>query len=150
MREGLASKDRAGRWVSAWITGVLSISAVIATGFGIFLGLGNGDTEVVESPLMMSVARQLVRGPWELYGPFGRQNPLVLIHAPLYYRLAALLAWPLTIMGLDPISAAKLAGRSISFIGLLVTASSAYAIATLDRAPGALAGGPCASSRARR
>ena len=74
---------------------------------------------------MLSVARQLVRGPWELYGPFGRQNPLVLIHAPLYYHLAAILAWPLSILGLDPISAARLAGRSLSFVGLGATACSA-------------------------
>ncbi len=39
---------------------------------------------------MLSVARQLVFGPSELYGPFGGSNPLVLIHAPLYYRAAAL------------------------------------------------------------
>ena len=44
---------------------------------------------------MLSVARQLVVGPGELYGPFGGRNPLVLIHAPLYYRVAALAAWPM-------------------------------------------------------
>ena len=71
----------------------------------------------MESPLMLSVARQLVVGPWELYGPFGGSNPLVLIHAPLYYRAAALLAWPMARAGLHPVDAARLAGRLISALG---------------------------------
>ena len=37
----------------------------------------------MESPLILSVARQLVNGPSELYGPFGGGNPLVLIRAAL-------------------------------------------------------------------
>ena len=89
--------------------------------------------------MILSVARQLIRGPWGLYGPFGRENPLVLIHAPLYYHLAALLAWPLTVTGLDPISAARYAGRSLSFVGLGATACSAHGIARL---------GPAAKRRA--
>ena len=135
MSDGSTTNDGPKRWVSGWVTVVLSIAAAAATAFGIFLALGDRDTEVFESPLMLSVARQLVRGPWELYGPFGGQNPLVLIHAPLYYHLAALLAWPLKNAGLDPISAARLAGRSLSLVALFVTACSAFAIAQLDRAP---------------
>ena len=46
------------------------------------------------------------------------RNPLVLIHAPLYYHLAALMAWPLVPCGVDPVSAALAAGRSLSFLGL--------------------------------
>jgi 4-amino-4-deoxy-L-arabinose transferase-like glycosyltransferase len=135
MSEDSSANERPGRWVSAWVTAVLSISAASATAFGLYLALGAHDTEVFESPLMLSVARQLIRGPGGLYGPFGGQNPLVLIHAPLYYHLAALLAWPLNSVGLDPISAGRMAGRLLSFVGLVVTACSAYGIARLDRAP---------------
>ncbi len=97
--------------------------------------MGREDTEVFESPLILSVARQLLYGPWGLYGPYDRHNHLVLIHAPLYYRLAALLAWLLKSAGLDVISAARLAGRSLSLVGLGLTAWSAYRIARLDGAP---------------
>ncbi len=126
---------RAAAWASVWVSAVLSAAFAVATGFGVWLALSREDTEVSESSLILSVARQLVRGPWGLYGPFGRENLQVLIHAPLYYRLAALLAWPLTSAGLDVVSAARLAGRSLSLLGLGVTAWSAYRIARLDGAP---------------
>ncbi len=64
---------------------MLAASAIVFLGFRLLLGLGGEDTDLYESPLMLSVARQLVTGPGELYGPFGGNNPLVLIHAPLYY-----------------------------------------------------------------
>jgi len=121
--------------VSGWITLVLGVSAVFAVGFGVTLILGPEDNEALESPLMLSVARQLLAGPWELYGPFGAQNPLVLIHAPLYYHTAALAAWPLTRLGLDPITAARLAGRLLSFAGLALTALAAYHLARLGGTP---------------
>ena len=124
-----------GAWASTWITLVFGISAVFAVGFGVTLILGREDNEALESPLLLSVARQLIAGPWELYGPFGARNPLVLIHAPLYYHTAALAAWPLTRLGLDPISAARLAGRFLSFAGLVITAIAAYRLARLDGAP---------------
>ena len=95
------------------------------------MALGEEDTEVLESPLMLSVARQLVVGPGELYGPFGGSNPLVLIHAPLYYRVAALAAWPMARAGLDPVTAARVAGRSLSALGLLATLAAAYRLARL-------------------
>src|SRR5262249_8932379 len=62
-------------------------------------------------------------------------NPLVLIHAPLYYRAAALAAWPISRAGLDPLVAARLAGRSLSAIGLLATLAAAYRLARLDGRP---------------
>jgi hypothetical protein len=132
----LSSKARrGGAWVPSWISGVLAVSAFLFLGFRMMLALGREDTDPLESPLMLSVARQLVAGPWELYGPFGGQNPLVLIHAPLYYHLAALAAWPLTRAGLDPVTAARLAGRALSVLGLLVTLRAAYHLARLDGAP---------------
>jgi hypothetical protein len=135
MNDDRSSKRHAGGWVSAWITAVLTASTAVTLGFWLPLARSAEDTEALESPLMLSVARQLVAGPWELYGPFGGQNPLVLIHAPLYYRLAALLAWSVARAGLDPVSAARVAGRSISFLGLLTTLGAAYRLARLDRAP---------------
>ncbi len=127
----MASTPTRGGWLSAWITAVLAASAVVFLGFRLFLGLGQEDTDLYESPLILSVARQLVVGPGELYGPFGGRNPLVLIHAPLYYRLAALGAWPLARAGLHPVDAARIAGRSISALGLLATLASAYRLARL-------------------
>jgi hypothetical protein len=114
-----------------WITLVLGVSTILAVGFGGILILGREDNESLESPLMLSIARQRLAGPWELYGPFGASNPLVLIHAPLYYHAAALAAWPLTLVGLDPISAARFAGRLLSFAGLALTAVAAYHLARL-------------------
>src|SRR5205814_2249427 len=124
-----------GRGISAWVTAVLAASAILFVGFRLALAWGAMDTETYESPLMLSVARQLVAGPWELYGPFGGTNPLVLIHAPLYYRAAALGAWPMVRAGLDPVTAARLAGRSISALGLLATLAAAYRMARLGGAP---------------
>ena len=82
MSEQSMTQRRTGAWASAWVTAVLSAAAAVAVIFGVFLALGQEDTEPLESPLLLSVARQLMRGPWELYGPFGGRNPLVLIHAP--------------------------------------------------------------------
>jgi 4-amino-4-deoxy-L-arabinose transferase-like glycosyltransferase len=111
---------------------VLAASAVVAACVGVLRALGLQDAEALESPLIMSVARQLVKGPWELYGPFGGRNPLVLIHAPLYYHLSALVAWPMASAGLHPVAAALVAGRSLSMLGLAVTLTAAYRLARLD------------------
>jgi hypothetical protein len=135
MNDATTSNERVRAWVAGWITAVLTIAASVAIAFGVAQGLGAADTEPFESPLMFSVARQLDQGPWGLYGPFGGQNPLVLIHAPLYYHLAAILGWPFERSGLDPITAARLAGRALSFVGLLITAWSAFCIARIDGAP---------------
>jgi hypothetical protein len=117
------------------VTLVLALAAAVFLSFRLGLALGREDTDTSESPLMLSVARQLIAGPWELYGPFHEHNHLVLIHAPLYYRLAALLAWPLARAGLDVVSAARIAGRSLSMLGLLTTLAAAYRLAQLDGAP---------------
>src|SRR5690349_14756478 len=90
-------EDRRGL---ALVTSILAVSACVFVVFRLSLALGREDVDKYESPLMLSVARQLVAGPWQLYGPFAARNPLVLIHAPLYYRAAALVAWPLARAGL--------------------------------------------------
>jgi hypothetical protein len=63
---------------------------------------------------------------------------LVLIHAPLYYRAAALLARPMWRAGLHPVGAARAAGRLISALCLAATLAAAYRL-------GRLGGLPCRS-----
>ncbi len=135
MHQATTSIECMRAWVNHWITAMLVIAAAMAVAFGIWLAAGPADTEPLESPLLLSVARQLDLGPFGLYGPYGRQNPLVLIHAPLYYHLAAILAWPLHAAGLDAITAARLAGRALSLAGLLLAGWSAFRIVRLDGAP---------------
>src|SRR5579885_3039498 len=110
MHESAPTEKPEDRRGSALMTSILTASACILIVFRLSLALGNEDVDRYESPLMLSVARQLLAGPWELYGPFGGRNPLVLIHAPLYYRGAALLAWPLAREDLHVAEAARLAG----------------------------------------
>jgi hypothetical protein len=100
----------------------------------VFLALGQEDTEALESPLALAVAGQLVAGPWHLYGPYGRQNTLVMIHSPLYYHLAALLAWPCFRAGADPVSAAIFGGRLLSILCMALTLWALYRLARLDGA----------------
>jgi hypothetical protein len=129
------TERRTGAWVSAFVTLVLSAAAAVTVIFGSYLALGRDDTEALESPLLLTITHQLIRGPWELYGPFGGENPWVIIHAPLYYRLAALVAWPLVRAGVDTVTAARWAGRSLSFLGLVSTITAANRLARLDGAP---------------
>jgi hypothetical protein len=135
MDEAQTNGRLTSRWPSVGITSILAASACIFLGFRIVLALGGEDVDKYESPLMLSVARQLVTGPWELYGPFGGSNPLVLIHAPLYYRAAGLAAWPMARAGLHPVEAARRAGRLISVIGLAATAMAAYRLGRLGGLP---------------
>ena len=127
--------QRASFWGKAWVTAILMVSAACNVGVGAFLACSQEDAEPLETPLLMSVARQLYQSPSELYGPFGRSNPWVLIHAPLYYRVAALTAWPLARAGIDPVLAALVAGRILSMVGLMVTLAAAFRLARVDGAP---------------
>ncbi len=116
------------------VTVCLATAAALSVVFWFALALSREDVGLMESPLLLAVARQLRVGPWELYGPFGGRNPLVLIHAPLYYRLAALAAWPIAAAGIEPVTAALIAGRAISILSLVATAVAAYRLARLDGA----------------
>jgi hypothetical protein len=129
------NQRRAGAWESAWVLAVLAVATLFAAGIGVSMALTTQDTEVLESPLLLSVARQLLISPWELYGPFGGENPLVLIHAPLYYRTAALLAWLIARAGLDPVTSALVAGRWLSVLSLVVTLVAVWRLARLDGVP---------------
>jgi hypothetical protein len=114
---------------------VLGLTAALTIGYWTLRALGDADTEAMESPLILSVARQLIAGPRELYGPFGGRNPLVLIHAPLYYRAAALAAWSLTGAGIGAVEAARLGGRAVSMLGLAATMVAAYRLGRLGGLP---------------
>ncbi len=81
----------AAPYVRGLIYGSLIVAAVVYAGSMIMLGLDPDDVGRLETPFALSVAMQLERGPAVLYGPFDDGNHLVMIHAPLYYRLAALL-----------------------------------------------------------
>ena len=99
---GIAGIARRGNFpLLAWVTAALAFGACSLVPW-LFMALERDDVEASESPLCSAVARQITHGPRELYGPYGGGNPLVLIHAPLYYRLAALGAWPLARGGLGP------------------------------------------------
>ena len=139
MNDPSAPDQQVAFWGKAWVTAILLVATAFAIGLGAKLAFSTEDTEPLETPLLMSVARQLYRSPWELYGPFGGENPWVLIHAPLYYRVTALTAWPLVRAGMDPVLAALVAGRSMSMLGLAVTLIAAFRLARLDGAP-AIAG----------
>jgi hypothetical protein len=121
--------------MAVWLTRILAAAAALVIGFWLTAALGRQDIGTLESPLMLPIARQLDQGPWGLYGPYRGQNRLVLIHAPLYYHLAALLAWVMSQAPLTPVTAALAAGRSLSLIGLAATCVAAYRIARLDSAP---------------
>jgi hypothetical protein len=98
------------------------------------LALGREDVEALESPLVLPIAAELTAGPWRLYGPYGGDYPFVLIHAPLYYHLAALLARPLARAGVDAVTAALAAGRALSAVGLVVALIATYHLARVDGA----------------
>jgi hypothetical protein len=129
MSKNETTRPRAGAKTSACITAILLAAAAIAVIFGVSLAIGPEDTEPLESPLALSVARQLIHGPRELYGPYSGSNVLVMIHGPLYYHLAALLAWPFYRAGLNPVWAALGSGRALSGIGLVWTLVVAHRLA---------------------
>lgn len=117
----------------AWmITGALAASAAVYQGHHLSLASQDEDTNHLETPLALAVAGQLTDGPGTLYGPYSGANPRVLVHSPLYYRLAGLGAWVLTGVGVDPVAASLAAGRMLSLAGLALVLVAAYRIAQLD------------------
>ena len=134
MDRSAGESRRARFWISAWVTTALALGACTLFPW-LLMALERDDVEASESTLVLAVARQVVHGPRELYGPYGGGNPLVLIHAPLYYRLAALCAWPMARAGLRPESAALIAGRSISLAGWAATLAGAFLLARFQGAP---------------
>jgi hypothetical protein len=120
--------------VAGLVTAMLGLAAAAYLAYHAWLALGADDTYHLETPLALAVARQLTHGPGDLYGPFGGDDPLVLIHAPLGYRLAGLIAWPIARLGADPVAAALAGGRVLSMLGLALLAWAAGRLARLDGA----------------
>ena len=114
MLESPPKERLGGRLIRACVTALLGVAAITYVGFHSTLALSGEDVDKYESPLMLSVGRQLVAGPWGLYGPYGGSNHLVLIHAPLYYRAAGLMAWlgPYRVgeAAAEPVGAASVSG----------------------------------------
>ena len=129
--ERLKTTPSRPRTVIFWLTLLLATAAILTTGYWAWRGVAEWDTEAMESPLILSLASQYTEGPGRLYGPFYERNHLVLIHAPLYYRAAAIVGWPLLRGGFPTIEAARLAGRGLSAISLLATLAIAYQLARL-------------------
>ncbi|HEV3166903.1 MAG TPA: hypothetical protein VGZ22_22945 [Isosphaeraceae bacterium] len=130
-----SSKTQSQRATVLVVTALLGASVVVYLGYHLAIAFQPDDTNHLETPLAMAVARQIEEGPGVLYGPFNGQRPLVLIHSPLYYRLAALGAWPLAVVGFDPIMTAFAVGRVLAFLGLIATMAAAAWFARLDGAP---------------
>lgn len=130
-------------WAAKVMTVVVTVALLSAAlsyqGYHAYLAFDRNDVNHLETPSVLVTAKQLADGPSTLYGPFSGENPLVLIHAPLYYRLAAIGAWPLARWGLDPLDAALISGRVLSLLGLIGTCLAAARIARGDGAS-ALAG----------
>ena len=116
------------------VGGALLAAAVVYQGWNARIGMGRDDTNHLETPLLLIVERGVREGPGVLYGPFTEANPLVLIHAPLYYRLSGLAAGLLTRLGADPVLAAMAGGRGVAALGMLGTLAATWWLARADGA----------------
>jgi hypothetical protein len=120
------------RWLndlSATLTLLLALATLVYQGYHLAIAVQADDTNHLETPLALAVANQLERGPARLYGPFSGRQPLVLVHAPLYYRLAGSGSWILAKAGLEGISASLVAGRTISLLAALAALVAVYRLA---------------------
>ena len=68
--------------------GLIAASALVYSGYHVIIAFDRNDTNHLETPLLLALERQLKDGSSTLFGPFSARDPLVLIHAPLYYRIA--------------------------------------------------------------
>ena len=132
--DGPAGPARPVRIMVVAVTLALLAATAIYQGYHAYLAFDPNDMYHLETTAILITAKQLADGPSTLYGPFSGDAPLVLIHAPLYYRLAALGAWPLARCGLDPMAAAIVSGRLLSLLGLIVTCLAAARVARVDGA----------------
>jgi hypothetical protein len=121
-------------WPKVWTSAFLALGAGALVPW-VAMAFQPQDIEAVESPLLLAVAHEVEAGPHSLYGPYDGRYPLVLIHAPLYYRLAAVLGWLLYRAGFEPVVAALAGGRLVSAFGFLVTLAAASMLARLGGMP---------------
>ena len=118
-----------GRATAILVTALLVASVAIYGGYHAWIAFDPDDTNNLETTLALATARQLADGPSTFYGPFSGTNPLVLIHAPLYYRLIGSVAWVACQFRADPMLATLASGRAVSALGLLAIALSAAILA---------------------
>lgn len=122
---------RAGAWL---LVALVGLAAAGYQGYHLAIAFQPDDTNHLETPLALSTARQFIEGPEVLYGPYTARRPLVLVHAPLYYRLTALVAAPRVHYGRDPVEASLYAGRLLSAMAFWLALVYVYEIATIDGA----------------
>jgi hypothetical protein len=116
------------------IAGLLAFAAIVHLGYQLAIGLDPTDVGPFETVLAQAVAGHFEPGvgPGGFYGPFEGENHSVLMHAPLYYRLVALAAWPAVALGAEPLAAVLYAGRWLAFLGTALALASAAGLARLD------------------
>ena len=124
--------NRPARLLAAGLTSLISLTCLIYFLPHVPMALDRRETGLCETPLVYTIMRQLTAGASGLYGPFGASNPWVLIHGPLYYRLAAACAAPFTFFGVGATGAALIAGRGLSFLAFLACLYVIARLATLD------------------
>lgn len=114
----------------------VAAAAAIQVGYHAAIGLGADDVGPFETVLARAVAGHFEAGvgPGRFYGPFDGAYPSVLMHAPLYYRLAALVAWPFVALGGEPLACSLFAGRALSALGTTLLLWLTFRLARLDGA----------------
>lgn len=117
------------------VTGGLGIAAAFALAFQLLIGFAKEDTNHLETALILATGRQFTEGPDALYGPYGGSRLSPLIHAPLFYRIAGLAAWPLWAGGSDPLTASLIAGRVLAFGSTIALLILVYKLGRLPGAP---------------
>ncbi len=120
------------RILAALIVGSLAAAALVCVNSSLMLGMSPEDIGRLETPFALSIAMQLDQGPEVLYGPYERGNRLVLIHAPLYYRLAGLGAAFLHRFGVEPVTASFVVGRLLSLDAMILVLAASAALSRGD------------------
>ena len=120
------------RFLTAVIVGSIAAAALVYAGSVLMLGMRHEDIGRLETPFAFSVAMQVEHGPGLLYGPYERGNHLVIIHAPLYYRLAAIGASFLHRCGVEPVAASFVAGRLLSLGAMILVLAAATSLSGRD------------------
>ncbi|WZO97218.1 hypothetical protein EP7_004241 [Isosphaeraceae bacterium EP7] len=135
--EAPSGRTRARRRIAVpLVLAALTAAAAVYMGYHCFsIGPSLEDSNILETVLIRSLGSQFLLGPGALYGPFTSDHPWVLIHAPLYYRLAGLMAWPAIIRGVDVDLASLYAGRILAFAAWVATLVVGYKLTRLDGAP---------------
>ena len=113
----------------------LGLLATLQVGYQLYLGVQETDVGPFETVLARTVAGhfETTAGPARFYGPFDGTYPAVLMHAPLYYRLVAILAWPAILLGCAPLTASLITGRCLSVAGTALLVWSAASLSSVDR-----------------